>query len=75
MVLMIVTITYKAVLVVIGVLICFLGGDFLRGYLGDYMWVFLSRRGSERVLCYLYDDTGICSRPCEMDHGKRSEDH
>ena len=19
---------------------CFLGGDFLRGYLGDYMWVF-----------------------------------
>ena len=40
LVLMIVTITYKAVLVVIGVLICFLGGDFLRGYLGDYMWVF-----------------------------------
>ena len=37
LVLMIVTITYKAVLVVIGVLICFLGGDFLRGYLGDYM--------------------------------------
>ena len=40
LILMIVTITYKAVLVVIGVLICFLGGDFLRGYLGDYMWVF-----------------------------------
>ena len=40
LVLMIVTITYKAVLVVIGVLICFLGGDFLGGYLGDYMWVF-----------------------------------
>ena len=40
LVLMIVTITYKAVLVVIGLLICVFGGDFLRSYLGDYMWVF-----------------------------------
>ena len=40
LVLMIVTITYKAVLVLIGVLICFFGGSFLRDYLGDYMWVF-----------------------------------
>lgn len=40
LVLMIVTITYKAVLVFIGLLICLLGRGFLRGYLGDYMWVF-----------------------------------
>ena len=40
LVLMIVTITYKAVLVVIGLVICLFGGGFLRGYLGDYMWVF-----------------------------------
>ena len=69
LVLMIVTITYKAVLVVIGVLICFLSLSW-----GLYVGV-LSRRGSERVLCYLYDDIGVCPRPCEMDHGKRSEDH
>lgn len=75
LVLMIVTITYKAVLVVIGVLICFLGGDFLRGYLGDYMWVFYLGVGSNVFCVTLYDDTGICSRSCEMDHGKRSEDH
>lgn len=40
LVLMIVTITYKAVLVFIGVLVCFFGNRFLRGYLGDLMWVF-----------------------------------
>lgn len=40
LVLMIVTITYKAVLVLIGVVICLFCGGFLRVYLGDYMWVF-----------------------------------
>ena len=40
LVLMIVTITYKAVLVFIGVLICLFGRGFLEPYLGDYMWVF-----------------------------------
>lgn len=40
LVLMIVTITYKAVLVLIGLGVCLVGRDFLRGYLGDYMWVF-----------------------------------
>ena len=40
LVLMIVTITYKAVLVLIGVLVCFFGRGFLSGYLGDFMWVF-----------------------------------
>ena len=40
LVLMIVTITYKAVLVFIGVLVCLFGRGFLRGYLGDMMWVF-----------------------------------
>jgi hypothetical protein len=40
LVLMIVTITYKAVLVFIGVLICLFGHGFLKSYLGDYMWVF-----------------------------------
>jgi hypothetical protein len=40
LVLMIVTITYKAVLVVIGVLVCLFGREFLYGYLGDYIWVF-----------------------------------
>ncbi|WP_373213953.1 YbhN family protein [Ruminococcus sp. 5_1_39BFAA] len=40
LVLMIVTITYKAVLVFIGILVCLFGRDFLRGYLGDFMWVF-----------------------------------
>lgn len=40
LVLMIVTITYKAVLVFIGLLLCLLGRDFLTGYLGNYMWVF-----------------------------------
>lgn len=40
LVLMIVTITYKAVLVFIGVVICLFGRDFLTDYLGDYMWVF-----------------------------------
>lgn len=40
LVLMIVTITYKAVLVFIGVLVCLFGRNFLRGYLGNLMWVF-----------------------------------
>lgn len=40
LVLMLVTITYKAVLVLIGGLLFFFGRDFLAGYLGDYMWVF-----------------------------------
>ena len=40
LVLMIVTITYKAVLVLIGILVCLFGRDFLTGYLGDLMWVF-----------------------------------
>ena len=40
LVLMIVTITYKAVLVLIGVVAAIFGSGFLRGYLGDYMWVF-----------------------------------
>ena len=40
LVLMIVTITYKAVLVLIGVAAAIFGSGFLRGYLGDFMWVF-----------------------------------
>lgn len=40
LVLMIVTITYKAVLVFIGVVVCVLGRGFLKGYLGNLMWVF-----------------------------------
>lgn len=40
LVLMIVTITYKAVLVVIGAAVWLFGREFLRGYLGDFMWVF-----------------------------------
>ena len=40
LVLMIVTITYKAVLVVIGLVIWLFGKGFLKGYLGQYMWVF-----------------------------------
>lgn len=40
LVLMIVTITYKAVLVFIGILICLFGRGFLEPYLGDHMWVF-----------------------------------
>lgn len=40
LVLMIVTITYKAVLVIIGLLVCLFGRGFLKGYLGDMMWVF-----------------------------------
>lgn len=40
LVLMIVTITYKAVLVFIGIAACILGGGFLKGYLGNLMWVF-----------------------------------
>lgn len=40
LVLMIVTITYKAVLVFIGVLICLFGRGFLKSYLGEFMWVF-----------------------------------
>lgn len=40
LVLMIVTITYKAVLVFIGVLVCLFGRDFVGSYLGDMVWVF-----------------------------------
>lgn len=40
LVLMIVTITYKAVLVFIGLLVCLLGRDFLRGYMDGKIWVF-----------------------------------
>ena len=40
LVLMIVTITYKAVLVIVGILIMLFGRSFLAGYLGDLMWVF-----------------------------------
>ena len=40
LVLMIVTITYKAVLVLIGILLWIFGKGFLTGYLGQYMWVF-----------------------------------
>lgn len=40
LVLMIVTITYKAVLVVIGIGACILGRGFLREYMGNLMWVF-----------------------------------
>ncbi|MDO5134711.1 MAG: lysylphosphatidylglycerol synthase transmembrane domain-containing protein [Eubacteriales bacterium] len=39
-VLLVVTITYKAVLVVIGLLTAFFGGGFLRRYMGDFTWVF-----------------------------------
>ncbi|MBQ8305186.1 MAG: flippase-like domain-containing protein [Blautia sp.] len=40
LVLMIVTITYKAVLVIIGVAVFLFCRSFLEGYLGDLMWVF-----------------------------------
>ncbi|MDO4339633.1 MAG: lysylphosphatidylglycerol synthase transmembrane domain-containing protein [Eubacteriales bacterium] len=40
LVLMIVTITYKAVLVLIGAVLCLFGRGFLKDYLGEYMWVF-----------------------------------
>lgn len=40
LVLMIVTITYKAVLVVIGGLLCIIGRDFLARYMGEFIWVF-----------------------------------
>lgn len=40
LVLMIVTITYKAVLVMIGLLLMLFGRGFLEGYLQDKMWVF-----------------------------------
>lgn len=40
LVLMIVTITYKAVLVVIGGAMWIFGHDFLAGYMGDFIWVF-----------------------------------
>ena len=53
LVLMIVTITYKAVLVVIGLLVCLFGENFLRGYLGDYMWVFYLGVGLN-VLCVTF---------------------
>ena len=46
LVLMIVTITYKAVLVVIGLVIWLFGKGFLKGYLGQYMWVFLKPKKS-----------------------------
>lgn len=40
LVLMIVTITYKAVLVLIGVMICLFGHGFLEEHLGEHMWIF-----------------------------------
>lgn len=40
LVLMIVTITYKAVLVVIGGVMCIFGHDFLVRYMGELIWVF-----------------------------------
>lgn len=40
LVLMIVTITYKAVLVVIGALLCLFGRTFLERYMGEFIWVF-----------------------------------
>ena len=49
LVLMIVTITYKAVLVVIGIVIWIFGRGFLEGYLGQYMWVFYLDRKSTRL--------------------------
>mgnify|MGYP000357348695 CR=1 FL=1 len=72
LVLMIVTITYKAVLVVIGIVIWIFGRGFLEGYLGQYMWVLPGCR-SEYFLRYFHDDPCICTWTGEMDHGKRSE--
>ena len=61
LVLMIVTITYKAVLVVIGLVIWLFGKGFLKGYLGQYMWVFYLGVGLNTFLRYLYADPCICS--------------
>ena len=72
LVLMIVTITYKAVLVVIGLVIWLFGKGFLKGYLGQYVGVLPGSR-AEYFLRYLYADPCICSGSGEMDHGKRSE--
>lgn len=53
LVLMIVTITYKAVLVFIGLLICLFGTGFLRQYLGEHMWVFYLGLGLN-IFCVLF---------------------
>lgn len=72
LVLMIVTITYKAVLVVIGIVIWIFGRGFLEGYLGQYTGVLPGCR-SEYFLRYFHDDPCICTWTGEMDHGKRTE--
>ena len=69
LVLMIVTITYKAVLVVIGPvwrrISSWLSG---RLHVGVLPW-----GRPECILRHFYDDTGVCSRACQMDHGNGAE--
>ena len=70
---MIVTITYKAVLVVIGIVIWIFGRGFLEGYLGQYMWVFYLGVGLN-IFCVTFMMILVfCTWTGEMDHGKRSE--
>ena len=73
LVLMIVTITYKAVLVLIGVVAAIFGSGFLRGYLGDYMWVFYLGLGLNIFCVTLMLTSGICSWSCKMADGKGTE--
>ena len=70
LVLMIVTITYKAVLVVIGLVICRRISSRLSGrlHVGVLPW-----GRAECILRHFYDDTGVCSRACQMDHGNGAE--
>lgn len=73
LVLMIVTITYKAVLVVIGIVIWIFG----RGFSGRISWSVhvgvLPGRRPEYFLRYFHDDPCICPWIGEVDYGKRTE--
>ena len=68
LVLMIVTITYKAVLVLIGILQGISDRIFRTVYVGILSWC-----GAECVLCFFYDDSGVCTWTCQMAHGKGNE--
>ena len=70
---MIVTITYKFVLVAIGVGIAVFGRGFLHQYLEGILPVFYLGLATEYLLCYFYDSACVSSGSCQKLSGKGTQ--
>ncbi len=73
LVLMIVTVTYKSVLVVIGLFVAFFQRGFVHRYLEGILPGILSWGSPERWMLYCHVRSGVSSGPGKMDHDEMPE--